>query len=75
MMMANCSFRVYLWRSDLSAVGRSMSHPRRTVTLMADELLDALRSLTGRADAEFHRDQREAIDALVNGRDRVLLVQ
>jgi ATP-dependent DNA helicase RecQ len=42
---------------------------------MADELLDALCSLTGRADAEFHPDQREAIEALVNGRDRVLLVQ
>jgi len=43
--------------------------------MAADELLDALRSLTGRADAEFHRDQREAIEALVNGRERVLLVQ
>ena len=42
---------------------------------MADELLDALRSLTERADAEFHPDQREAIEALVNGRARVLLVQ
>lgn len=52
-----------------------MSHPRRTVTFMSDELLDSLRSLTGRADAEFHPDQREAIEALVNGRDRVLLVQ
>ena len=42
---------------------------------MPDELLDALRSLTGRADAQFHPDQREAIEALVSGRDRVLLVQ
>ena len=42
---------------------------------MADELLDALRSLTGRADADFHPYQREAIDALVQGRRRVLLVQ
>jgi ATP-dependent DNA helicase RecQ len=42
---------------------------------MADELLEALCSLTGRADAEFHPDQREAIEALVNGRDRVLLVE
>ena len=42
---------------------------------MADELLDALRSLTGRPNAEFHSDQREAIEALVNGRGRVLLVQ
>jgi len=42
---------------------------------MPDELLVALRSLTGRADAEFHPDQREAIEALVNERSRVLLVQ
>lgn len=42
---------------------------------MADELLEALRTLTGRPDAEFHRDQREAIEALVNERERVLLVQ
>jgi ATP-dependent DNA helicase RecQ len=42
---------------------------------MADDLLVALCSLTGRADAEFHPGQREAIEALVNGRDRVLLVQ
>ena len=42
---------------------------------MADDLLESLRTLTGRADAEFHPDQREAIEALVNGRDRVLLVQ
>jgi ATP-dependent DNA helicase RecQ len=42
---------------------------------MADELLDALCLLTGRADAEFHPDQREAIEALVSGRERVLLVE
>ena len=52
-----------------------MTHPPRTVTPMADELLDALRSLTGRADADFHPDQREAIEALVHERSRVLLVQ
>ena len=53
----------------------SLSHPRPTLDLMPDELLDALRSLTARPDADFHPDQREAIEALVNGRDRVLLVQ
>lgn len=42
---------------------------------MADALRDALRSLTGRADAEFHHDQREAIEALVEQRAHVLLVQ
>ena len=40
-----------------------------------DELLDALRRLTGRTDAEFRPAQREAIEALVHGRARVLLVQ
>ena len=38
-------------------------------------MLDALRSLTGRPDAEFRPDQREAIEALVERRDRVLVVQ
>ena len=42
---------------------------------MADELLDALHALTGRADSVFRPGQREAIEALVNGRERVLLVQ
>ncbi len=42
---------------------------------MGDPLLDALRSLTGRADAEFRPGQRQAIEALVGERGRVLLVQ
>jgi ATP-dependent DNA helicase RecQ len=42
---------------------------------MADEFLDALHTLTARADAAFRPGQREAIEALVNGRKRVLLVQ
>lgn len=42
---------------------------------MADELLNALRSLTRRADAEFRPGQREAIEALVRDRRKVLLVQ
>lgn len=40
-----------------------------------DELLDALRRLTGRADATFRDGQREAIEALVRQRSRVLVVQ
>ncbi|MFP5488720.1 MAG: RecQ family ATP-dependent DNA helicase, partial [Acidimicrobiia bacterium] len=40
-----------------------------------DELLDALRRLTGRADAAFRDGQREAIEALVRDRSRVLVVQ
>ena len=41
----------------------------------SDPLLDALRRLTARPDAEFRHDQREAIEALVNDRSRVLVVQ
>jgi ATP-dependent DNA helicase RecQ len=41
----------------------------------SDPLLDALRRLTARPDAEFRHDQREAIVALVNDRSRVLVVQ
>jgi ATP-dependent DNA helicase RecQ len=40
-----------------------------------DPLLEALRTLTGRADAEFRDGQREAISALVDDRGRVLVVQ
>jgi ATP-dependent DNA helicase RecQ len=40
-----------------------------------DPLLDALRRLTGRADADFRDGQREAISALVDERSRVLVVQ
>ena len=41
----------------------------------ADPLLDALRLLTGRPDAVFRGEQREAIEALVEDRSRVLVVQ
>lgn len=41
----------------------------------ADRLVAALRELTGRADAELRQDQHRAIEALVEGRDTVLLVQ
>ena len=40
-----------------------------------DHLLDALRLLTGRPDADFRDGQREAIEALVDERSRVLVVQ
>ena len=40
-----------------------------------DQLLEALRRLTGRADADFRDGQREAIGALVDERSRVLVVQ
>ncbi|MGH9135189.1 MAG: DEAD/DEAH box helicase, partial [Ilumatobacteraceae bacterium] len=40
-----------------------------------DVLLVALRQLTGRADAQFRPHQREAVQALVHDRARVLLVQ
>jgi ATP-dependent DNA helicase RecQ len=40
-----------------------------------DRLLDALRRLTSRPDAEFRDGQREAISALVEERSRVLVVQ
>ena len=40
-----------------------------------DPLLHALRTLTGRPDASFRSGQREAIEALVHDRARVLVVQ
>lgn len=40
-----------------------------------DDLLDALRSLTERPDAQFREGQREAIEALVERRERALVVQ
>ncbi len=40
-----------------------------------DQLLEALRRLTGRPDADFRDGQREAIGALVDERARVLVVQ
>ena len=40
-----------------------------------DPLTEALRTLTGRADADFRDGQREAIEALVGDRARVLVVQ
>ena len=39
------------------------------------EALDVLRTLVGRGDAEFHEGQFEAIEALVDGRRRALVVQ
>ena len=42
---------------------------------LRDEALEALRALTGRADATFHEGQFEAISALVEDQRRVLVVQ
>ncbi|KRA24518.1 recombinase RecQ [Microbacterium sp. Root61] len=39
------------------------------------EALETLRALVGRPDADFHEGQYEAIDALVDGRRRALVVQ
>ncbi|WP_243076055.1 RecQ family ATP-dependent DNA helicase [Microbacterium sp. SS28] len=39
------------------------------------QALDVLRSLVGRDDADFHEGQFEAIEALVEGRRRALVVQ
>ncbi len=50
-------------------------HARRMAATDTDTLTDALRSLTGRPDAAFRDGQREAIQALVDDRARVLVVQ
>src|SRR5688572_20626820 len=42
---------------------------------LADDATDLLRRLTGRADAAFRDGQLEAIEALVERRRRVLVVQ
>lgn len=42
---------------------------------LRDEALDVLRVLVGREDADFHEGQFEAIEALVDGRRRALVVQ
>jgi ATP-dependent DNA helicase RecQ len=57
-------------RCHTSAVPSPPVHPS-----VADQALDLLRQLTGRADASFHDGQREAIEALVGQRQRVLVVQ
>ena len=54
-----------------------MSHPSATLPAVSDfaaEALSALRELVG-PDAEFRADQLEAIEALVEERRRVLVVQ
>ncbi|MFF2275846.1 DEAD/DEAH box helicase [Agromyces sp. NPDC058126] len=50
-----------------------MTSPAETDTRTA--ALEALRELVGRDDAEFHDGQFEAIEALVEGRRRALVVQ
>ncbi len=46
-----------------------------STTLARDQALDVLRSLVGRDDVDFHDGQFEAIEALVDGRRRALVVQ
>ena len=45
-----------------------------TTTSARAEALDVLRTLVGRDDADFHDGQFEAIEALVEGRRRALVV-
>jgi len=40
-----------------------------------DAVLDALRQLTGLPEANFRNDQREAVDALVERHERLVLVE
>ncbi|MCL1907404.1 MAG: DEAD/DEAH box helicase, partial [Propionibacteriaceae bacterium] len=42
---------------------------------LKNDALEILRVLTGRVDAQFHQGQWEAIEALVVGKNRVLVVQ
>jgi ATP-dependent DNA helicase RecQ len=46
-----------------------------SMTAARDQALDVLRTLVGRADADFHDGQFEAIEALVDDRRRALVVQ
>lgn len=46
-----------------------------STTLARTQALDVLRALVGRDDADFHDGQFEAIEALVDGRRRALVVQ
>ncbi|MCC2033734.1 RecQ family ATP-dependent DNA helicase [Microbacterium allomyrinae] len=46
-----------------------------STTSTRDEALDVLHALVGRDDADFHDGQFEAIEALVDGRRRALVVQ
>ncbi|MCM3779514.1 RecQ family ATP-dependent DNA helicase [Microbacterium hydrocarbonoxydans] len=51
------------------------AHPTATSDGIRDQALSALRELVGRPDADFHDGQFEAIEALVGGRRRALVVQ
>ncbi|RXZ43642.1 ATP-dependent DNA helicase RecQ, partial [Agromyces binzhouensis] len=55
--------------------GRMPSPDPTTTADLRAEALAALRELVGRDDAEFHEGQFEAIEALVAGRRRALVVQ
>lgn len=55
--------------------GPVASAVQRSSEGLRDEALAVLRDLTGRADAEFHDGQHEAIEALVSEHRRALVVQ
>ena len=46
-----------------------------STTSVQTQALGILRTLVGREDADFHEGQFEAIEALVDGRRRALVVQ
>jgi len=52
-----------------------MTTPTPTPTSSRADALEVLRTLVGRDDAEFHDGQYEAIEALVDGHRRALVVQ
>jgi ATP-dependent DNA helicase RecQ len=69
-----CASSVQSVRGQVGPSGSTVRHPLRTIIPMADDLLDALRTLTSNPEATFRAHQREAVEALV-ARQRVLLVQ
>jgi superfamily II DNA helicase RecQ len=65
--------RRHLAHLDAAVAGSHCTHRRRMAE--PDPLLDALRTAHRAPDAEFRDGQREAIEALVDERSRVLVVQ
>jgi ATP-dependent DNA helicase RecQ len=70
---------VGLARPEVSRRGATVAGAAAVVGLsgaeLASQALEILRQLTGRADATFHPGQLEAIEALVGGHQRALVVQ
>ena len=69
---ANCTGRENCQTGQLLYVQTERQHMTTDIRHMG---LAILRTLTGRADAQFHEGQWQAIDALVTGRRRALVVQ